>query len=160
MKKVRLYRKLKTTDLKEASDLIWRVFSEFEAPEYSNEGIENFRKFINVDNLKANLESENMVFFGCYLMTGKIIGLISMRSQNHISLLFVDKMFHRNGIAKDLFGLLKKHLLETCDTISSITVNSSPYAVNAYAHLGFTKVSDEQIKDGIRFIPMKYDFKE
>jgi predicted GNAT family N-acyltransferase len=36
-----------------------------------------------------------------------------------------------------------------------MTVNSSPYAVEIYMHLGFTPVSEPQEKDGIKYIPMK-----
>ena len=38
----------------------------------------------------------------------------------------------------------------------SITVNSSPYAVEVYRHLGFTPTGGEQNIDGLRFTPMKY----
>jgi predicted GNAT family N-acyltransferase len=42
---------------------------------------------------------------------------------------------------------------------SVYTVNSSPYAVEFYEKRGFEKVSEEQLKDGIRFTPMKQEIK-
>lgn len=36
------------------------------------------------------------------------------------------------------------------------TVNSSPYAVEVYRHLGFTPTDREQSVDGLRFTPMQY----
>lgn len=39
------------------------------------------------------------------------------------------------------------------------TVNSSPYAVEIYRHLGFVPTDTEQITDGIRYTPMRYSIK-
>ena len=36
-------RNIKNTEMKEALDLVWRVFLEFEAPDYTEEGIKEFR---------------------------------------------------------------------------------------------------------------------
>ena len=40
------------------------------------------------------------------------------------------------------------------------TVNSSPYAVKIYEHLGFVPTDNEQTVNGIRFTPMKYNQSE
>ena len=37
------------------------------------------------------------------------------------------------------------------------TVNSSPYAVPVYHKLGFIDMDSEQLSDGIRFTPMKFE---
>jgi hypothetical protein len=39
--------------------------------------------------------------------------------------------------------------------VKIIDVHSSPYAVHIYEKLGFVKQSEEQIKDGIRFTPLR-----
>lgn len=149
------YRKLDKSDLHEVSKLVWCVFREFEAPEYADEGIEEFRKFVDVNNLESNYNSKNMEFYGCFL-EGSLIGVISTRQLNHISLMFVDKDFHRQGIAKKLFELVKRNLAEKCEGETIITVNSSPYAEKIYECLGFRKTDMERVKNGIRFIPMEY----
>lgn len=43
--------------------------------------------------------------------------------------------------------------------ISHITVNASPYAIEAYHHLGFVDTAKEQTVNGIRFTPMSYSIK-
>lgn len=151
-----IYRKLNKHDLQKVSELVWRVFEEFEAPEYSDEGIENFKSFIQVEQLINNFNSGNMEFYGC-LLEETLIGVISVRQFNHISLMFVDKEFHRKGIARNLFELLRNNLAIKCQGEKIITVNSSPYAVEIYQHLGFEAMDKEQIKDGIRFTPMRYE---
>ncbi len=37
------------------------------------------------------------------------------------------------------------------------TVNSSPYAVPVYHKLGFIDMVSEQLADGMRFTPMKFE---
>ncbi len=72
-----------------------------------------------------------------------------MRNASHISMLFVKKEFHRQGIAKTLL----KYMISQTNT-NAITVNSSPYAVPIYHRLGFVDTDSEKTVDGIRFTPM------
>ena len=64
---------------------------------------------------------------------------------------------HRQGIARALFSALRDHCRTAPDT-PRITVNSSPYAVEAYRRLGFRATGGERTVDGIRFTPMEYLF--
>ena len=41
--------------------------------------------------------------------------------------------------------------------LSKVTVNASPNAVEIYKKLGFEKKDREQLKNGIRFVPMALD---
>ena len=82
----------------------------------------------------------------------KLAGVIATRNQGtHITLFFVDKTYHRQGIGKHLFELVKAD-----NSTGTITVNSSPYAVEIYKRLGFTPTGPEEISDGIRFTHMEY----
>ena len=58
-------------------------------------------------------------------------------------------MYHRKGIGRLLFE-------KACsDNISgTITVNSSPYAIEVYHNLGFADTDIEQVTDGLRYTPM------
>ncbi len=156
MLKESVYKKLEISDLNEASELVWRVFNEFVAPKYLDEGIEVFRKFIDVEQLTNNVNAGNIEMYGC-LFHDKIIGTIALKKPNHICLFFVDKQYHGQGIAKHLFGLVKDNVNQHFGNEYYITVNSSPYAVEMYKHLGFKAFGEEQVKDGIRFTPMRYD---
>ena len=150
------FRKLNRGEFREASVLIWSVFNEFEAPEYSNEGIYTFKEFINPDKLYENREKGFMNFWACFDQQ-KLIGIIASRESCHISLLFVKKEHHHKGIARELFNKIKTEIIENNPNIKCITVNSSPFAVQIYKKLGFTPNDDEQIQDGLRFTPMKYE---
>lgn len=145
-------RQLDKPDLSTAIDLIWRVFSEFEAPDYSNEGINEFKKFIQLENISNAIEKSEIKLWGCFDCQN-IVGIITIRKPCHISLLFVDKNYHRKGIARSLLHTLIEDGSVTKDHLE-ITVNSSPYAVKIYRQLGFLPTKAEQLVNGIRFVPM------
>jgi len=62
------------------------------------------------------------------------------------------------GIARSLLS----EALKRCKTVKSdlekITVNSSPNAVAAYRRMGFIPTSEEQSANGVRFVPMVFEF--
>lgn len=147
-------KKLKKTNLKNAINLVWSVFQEFEAPEYSEEGIEEFKKFISYDYIIEKCDKREINFWG-YFDNKKLVGVIATKEINHICLLFVDKKYHRRGIARDLFKIVKD-ICKNKGNISSITVNSSPYAIEFYQKIGFCDTGEEQTVNGIRFVPMSY----
>jgi len=141
-------------DLKPALDLIMDVFMEFEAPEYSEEGINEFKTFNRYEDVVSKFEKGELCFWGCRI-DDRLAGVIAVRDISHICLLFVRKEYHRRGIARALFN----QVLGSCQSrgdVSKITVNSSPYAVNVYHRLGFLDTNTEQTVNGIRFTPMEY----
>lgn len=132
-----------------ALELCWRVFLAFEAPEYSPEGIAAFRA--SLDNPQRNRQ---MDFYGAF--DGEtLVGVLCMRAPQHIGGFFVDAAYHRRGIGKKLFAAMRHDYAHQV-----FTVNSSPYAVEVYRHLGFFPTDDEQSVDGLRFTPMQYSPKQ
>lgn len=146
--------KLKKSDIKNALDLVWSVFLEYEAPDYSSQGIEEFKNFIACDSIMEQFEREEISFWGCKV-NNELAGVIAARGSNHICLLFVKKEFHRRGIAKRLF----QEVVNNQNPLNTITVNSSPYAVEVYHRLGFVDTDIEQNVNGMRFTPMVYKLK-
>lgn len=140
-------RDLDSREVAAATDLAWEVFMEFDAPDYSPQGRKEFQCFL------ANPKEINKLRFLGAFTGDKLAGILAMR-QDHISLLFVAKEFHRQGIARSLFGYMLSEVEK-----DRITVNSSPYALEIYGKLGFTATSAEQITNGIRYIPMMYTSK-
>jgi GNAT superfamily N-acetyltransferase len=145
---------LQKDDLKNALDLVWEVFEEFEAPDYSIEGIDEFRKFISYDSIADHFSKGNLIFWGCR-DNAELTGIIATRGNNHICMLFVKKEYHRRGIARRLFQTVEERCKDQ-NSASNITVNSSPYAIEVYHRLGFIDTDKEQTVNGIRFTPMSY----
>lgn len=142
------------TELKEALVLVQQVFQEFEAPDYSTEGIQQFKQFISLETIKRQIATKELMVWVCQSNESNIIGMIALRVPNHLSLLFVDKRVHKQGIARQLTEITTTYS-QTVHGAAQITVNSSPYALAAYKHLGFTPIANQQESDGIIFTPMK-----
>ena len=139
-------RRLPPELLPAACDLVWQVFCRFEAPEYSQEGIAEFQRTLeNMDALR------HMPFYGAF-HGGELVGVLAMRKPQHISLFFVKEVWHRQGVGRLLFDAMRR---DYADQV--FTVNSSPYAVKVYRHLGFVPMNTEQLTNGIRYTPMRFD---
>jgi GNAT superfamily N-acetyltransferase len=130
--------------------LVWDVFEEFVAYQFSTEGVKEFQNYFEYSSMKRMFDNSEMMMWGCF-HNDEVIGMIATKPSNHISLLFVDKQHHRQGIARALY----QKMIENNDC-SEISVNSSLYAVEAYKRLGFVATDTEQQKNGIRFVPMKH----
>lgn len=134
--------------------LAWRTFLQYEADVYSPEGVKNFENFITDSTLYR------MFITGAYQMFvaldgEKIVGMVTLRDMTHISLLFVDEKYHRQGIGRALMQYLENYLL-TEQQASHVTVNSSPYGVGFYHRLGFRDLHPAQERDGIIYTPMEF----
>ena len=152
-------RKVRSNEVDEALSLALEVFMEFEAPDYKPEGIETFKSFIGDEKLIQGFKRGIAPMYAAF-DNGKIIGVIGMReNKTHINLAFVKKEYHRRGIATGIFRFLLRDLREENPALSEITLNSSPYGLPFYLHLGFVPQSEELEEDGIRFTPMKFLFK-
>ncbi len=158
-------------DWEDAMAMAWRTFSRFVAPLYSVEGCESFIDFISSQTLKR------MFTLGRYRMfiakdEKEIVGFISIREKNHISLLFVDPEYQGMGIGRALISCAEDYLYERDtlpldneeDMISDIlyergggcfmTVFAVPNAVGFYEKLGFRQCGDEENSDGMIYVPM------
>lgn len=132
--------------------LAWKTFLRFEAKDYTPLGIKNFQDFITNETLKKLYSTGKYpIFVAVY--RGEIIGMISLRTNTHISLLFVDEAYHYKGVGRSLMKYACTYIKEELDEFK-VTVFASPYAVGFYHKVGFTDMDKEQKKDGIRYTPM------
>ena len=140
-------KKINTAQITDAINLIWSTFLQFEAPDYSKEGIQTFKDFINNKEIIKTLE-----FWGAY-DNEELKGVIAANeNRKHICCFFVKAEYHRQGIGRKLWEYLRDNSQNKV-----ITVHSSPYAVPIYHKLGFVDLDTEQVSDGIRYTPMKFE---
>ena len=139
-------RRLAPEEVPAALELCWQVFLEFEAPEYSPEGVAAFR---------ASLDDKERVrklnFYGAF-DGEKLVGVLCMRAPQHIGGFFVDAVYHCRGIGRRLFEAMRQDY-----EVQAFTVNSSPYAAEVYRRLGFVPTDTEQLTDGLRYTPMRFE---
>jgi GNAT superfamily N-acetyltransferase len=137
------------------SEFIEGVFAKDVAPQFQKQGQVEFRNYIKPSAI-ADRKRAGLHFLLVAETRDKIPGLagiIEVKACDHISLFFVSTLLQRKGVGKALL----QEAVAKCRKKGSkgLTVNSSPNAFPAYERLGFVKLEDEQVKNGIRYVPMK-----
>lgn len=95
-----IYGPIKSGEEKQVIDLVLSVFAEFVAPGYSEEGINEFKKFANFEALASRLQSASLTFTA--KSNENLIGMIELMNNCHIAMFFVRKSYQKQGIGKGL----------------------------------------------------------
>jgi len=145
-------RPLRDDEADEACALAAAVFDECVAPLYGDEGRRGFLTFAQPAALLRRRTDGYVTWVAAE--GPRLVGMLHVRDSSHLSMLFVERARQGAGIARQLFETaLARFVL-----VGPLTVNSSPNAVGFYARVGFRATGPEQIKNGIRFVPMRRDF--
>jgi ribosomal protein S18 acetylase RimI-like enzyme len=152
-KPIAMFRRMESGEEEQVCQLVRKVFNEFVAPLYAQEGVDEFLRYIDPVLMAARAQSNHFVLLA--EERGKLIGVIEVRDFNHIPLLFVSSDAQRRGIAKRLMEKTLNIVHCGASSITEITVHSSPNAIGAYERLGFKSQGPEVLEHGIRYIPMK-----
>jgi GNAT superfamily N-acetyltransferase len=145
-----LYRLMQPGEETAVYDMVAAVFSQFVAPDYSPEGVQEFLKYAG--GLAERSKSNHFVPLA--VAQGQIAGMIEVRNYDHISMLFVGRDYQGQGISRALLDRALERCRREKPELSAVTVNSSPYAISIYVRLGFRATGPEQVIHGIRFTPM------
>ena len=141
------------SELDKAFNLIWNVFKEFVAPDYTQEGIDNFHtEFILGKRFREKFTVGNEVMYGAYIEDEILAGALSLSVNNTVSCIFVDGQYHRLGIGKKLFDTVKQEMRRR--GAAAIKLNASPYALPFYHNIGFEDIGEQAIYKGIVYTPM------
>ena len=168
-------RELKHEEFEKASALIWKTFYAFDSAGYTMAGMEKFRDVTSTVSLQINSFDGRMNVYGAFAEEDALIGVCAVRiktypedgkdfvnEKNHLTLLFVDGAYHKNGVGK---ALAEKAVSDAKKALAAhgekdggaITVNSSDQAVGFYEKLGFVKTGERRVEDGIISTPMRLD---
>ncbi len=138
-------RALSGAETTDALPLVWEVFSQYEAPQYTESGKQVFWDAIHDEGYLDQLRAYG-VFDG-----DTLVGIIATRSEGqHLALFFVKSQYHGQGIGRALWD----HVLSE-SAAQTITIHSSHYAVPIYEKLGFVRTGATQVENGIAYIPME-----
>jgi ribosomal protein S18 acetylase RimI-like enzyme len=84
---------------------------------------------------------------------GELAGFIAVRERSHVYSLYVDKRFHRRGIARALWDVARAAAIGPGHP-GFFTVNASNHALPFYASLGFVPTAPTQTGI-VRYNPMR-----
>jgi GNAT superfamily N-acetyltransferase len=170
-------RAAKPEEWDEVMHLVWSVFKEFHAEDYGKEGTDSFLEFITDEPLRQHFLCGKYPVFVALCRDSEseeeeIVGMISMRENNFISLLFVKTGMQCSGIGTMLVERAIEFLNPDGEDArldkdksedfrynrlddGSVTVNAAPNAVGFYKKLGFVATDGMQVNCGVTYLPMK-----
>ncbi len=108
--------------------------------------------------LTANAVRGHMAKGFCYHVAvdgEKLLGVVAIRDESHVYLLFVADPVRGRGIARRLWHAARA----ACTRASGrgeFTVNSSRHAVGLYRKLGFVETGRETTRGGVVSVPMRW----
>ena len=146
------YRAMRPGEAGAVSALILASFDEFIGPDHTADGIAEFRKFAAPEAIAPRAADDHLVRVAT--ADGVLAGMIEVREHNHVALLFVDKAYQGQGVARGLLRAALADARAADPDVERVTVNSSRYGVAAYEKLGFRQTGPERAVNGIVFIPM------
>ena len=127
------------------------TFYEFVEDDMTEEGTEEFFRFTR--NAVFESSDEHIIYVAEF--EEKIVGMIDVKLNGHISLFFVDGKYQKQGIGRNLFEIAESDPQIKAGCNGKMDVNSSISAVESYEKLGFVKTKDVQTVNGIKFVPME-----
>mgnify|MGYP001373237590 CR=1 FL=1 len=146
------YRPIHPHEAEAVCHLVAKVFCEFVAPTYEPEGVVEFLRYLTPDELWKRLHHDHFVLVA--EEHGQLVGVIELYDHNHISLLFVDKAYQGQGVARTLVEMAVCDCRRHRPELEEVSVHATPNAVPVYTRLGFHPVAPEQCQNGMRFVPM------
>lgn len=123
------------------------------APGYSQQGNAEFYKYLDSKAMQERLENNHWILKASDQTD--LSGVIEIRDNNHLSMLFVKTDKQRQGIGKQLLSAALEVIKKNSPNQKTLTVHSSPNSVTAYERMGFESSSKEQTVNGIRFTTMQ-----
>ena len=132
--------------------LVERVFNEFVAPTYSEAGVAEFFRYAQVEELAQRSQTNHFVLLA--VVERNPVGMIEVRDNRHVSMLFVDRSFQRQGICRALLQQAIDKCRRHHPDLNQISLHAAPNSVPIYERLGFRPEYSGQVIDGMRFIPM------
>lgn len=146
-------RPLVSADIPAVSALLRGLAKEYIVHESSPDGAASFLADNDEMGVRGFLARGHV--YHVALVDGELAGFVAVRDRSHVFHLFVDKRWHRRGIARRLWETARDAAVAEGGE-GSFTVNSSNYAVPVYESFGFVRVAPTQCVKGLYFNPMRY----
>jgi GNAT superfamily N-acetyltransferase len=147
-----LIRPMEGTDIPAAARLLHELASEFIVDEFPVEGACTFLRENDEDGIRGYI-ARGHIYHVAYV-GDELAGFVAVRDGSHLFHMFVDKRWHRQGVARRLWDVAREAALAAGNP-GVFTVNSSLFAQPLYHALGFVPTGPVQHKKGVTFQPME-----
>jgi GNAT superfamily N-acetyltransferase len=127
------------TDAPALSVLVRASFMAFVAPDWEPAAQQVFLAEASPERLSTVLSDPS--FAATAHINGELVGFILLPRPTRLSMLFVHPAMVRQGVGKALWEAARAHIEANYPESRTIELNASPYAVPAYAALGFYPIS-------------------
>lgn len=149
-----LIRALDAADIPAAAALLCRAAEEFVLHESTPQDAAAFLAEQGEAGLRSRVQAGYV--YHVALVDGDLAGFVGVRGRSHVYSLYVDKRYHRRGIARRLWETARAAALDGApDHPGVFTVNASNYAVPSYEALGFERTAPMQVAI-VRYNPMRF----
>jgi GNAT superfamily N-acetyltransferase len=152
-----LIRLLEDADIPAVVRLFRDSAREFIVHESPPEGAARFLRENDEEGVRGHLGRGYV--YHVALVDGELAGFIAVRDVTHLFHLFVDKRWHRHGIARRLWEVAREASLAAGNP-GFFTVNSSNHALPVYARWGFVRAAPRQFNNGLYYTPMGLELVE
>ena len=143
-----------SSELMDAMDLVWTVFSDTAAKDCTDEGKEEFWQSTDFEHMLQRTGDGDYRIWGAYA-DDELIGVCVLREPCHVDMLFVEVEAQKKGVGS---SLLKRAIMDARradETFTRVTVNAFPSAVGFFEKIGFKAMGEQRVEDGIPFVPME-----
>lgn len=145
-------RSLTNSHAAEASAVIQESFLALAAADWCSDARNSFLDATAPAPLQNRIGA--MTFAAGAFSESGIAGVIFMPSPNLLGLLFVRPCWLRLGIGQALWESARAHVETKFPEVTTVELNSTPYAVPFYKSAGFVPISSEFERDGQRAVRM------
>lgn len=133
------------------SKLVLASQTKFTFHEYTEEGRALMLRGLAPEAVADTITGGNVVFLA--EKNKRLIGVVSIRDNQHLSLNFVDERLHRQGVSAELWALGKAECIRRGNP-GRFTLRASTYAIPIYEKWGFVKTGEIDRSGGTFSHPM------
>lgn len=146
-----IFRVADVGDAEAISSLIVRSQREFCFHEYTADGQTLMLRVCGVEALKRYLERGDVYFVA--EQGSAVIGVAGIRNNDHLTHNFVDAAWHRRGVSKRLWALVRDECVRR-GNLGSFNLRASTHAIPVYEKWGFIRTGPTDQQNGITSTPM------
>ena len=139
-------REAEACDALAISELVQAGFVEHIASDWESSAQRSFHEETAADKLERKILEATVCLV--WEQDGQVLGVILLPRPTLVQLLFVAPSHLRKGIARALWSAARAHLEEEHPEVTTVELNSSPYALAAYKALGFFPISKQFRRKG------------